>query len=78
MAGRPPRVPDAALLAAVVTADQPCVGTADVAAQVSLSYQGTKDRLDDLAAAGLVDYCEIGPARAWWLTPAGCERVHGE
>lgn len=75
MAGRKPTIEDTEFLRAFVEAEEPVLGTAELADKFSFSNQGVAKRLNDLEDRGLVASKNLGNAKAWWITDAGREEL---
>lgn len=74
--GREPRHSDGEILRFVVHARGPAVSTGEVRDEFGYqSASGARDRLDALVDQGDLATKSVGPARIFWLTDAGVQRL---
>ena len=79
VAGRDKTVGDERFLQILLEADDPVLGTTEIADIVGFSTNtGAQNRLDELEDRGLVGSKRIGNGLAWWITDRGRELLEDE
>ena len=78
MAGREETVSDKEILKFFEDADDPILGTGDVAELLDFSKRGARERLYKLTDKGLIDYRKIGRVPAFWITDKGRAYLEGD
>ncbi|MFD2655332.1 hypothetical protein ACFSUP_04355 [Gracilibacillus thailandensis] len=69
---------DKDILQFFIDAEDPVLGTGDIADFLDFSNRGARERLYKLSDKGLVDYRKLGRVPAWWITERGRAYLAGE
>lgn len=72
--GRPPSVPDDAILSVFEATEEPVLSTAEVSDELPIGRRATLERLKGLADAGRLEHKTVGPrGQVWWLADASTD-----
>jgi hypothetical protein len=78
MPGPEPKDSAAKLLRVVRLTPKPYVTVSDVETETEVGKKQTQNRLDDMAADGLLKTEKVGTANLYWLSDEGAERLASE